>query len=332
MYLIGEDFYLSDNFQYLKPGVVVSIKDEQGLGRIKVAIKGPSSVGGDDGWYNNLKSKEENLENLAWSFPLLPKHLSAIPKEGETVWVFVTSTKKQHSDRLYIGPIISNVTKLNEDNLVNGTPYTPFTFGTIEGGRPAIYDEKTNNNRLEDLKGIFPKADEISIQGRYNTDITQKNNEVVIRAGKFESTGTNEFKIKFNFSTQGFIQIKNNVKLPFPNEQNKDLTENGSITNIVSNKINLFTYKDGSPRLNINNDTLISDEELSRMFEESHQLPFGDKVLEYLKLLRDAVVNHVHRTSGLSATDSINSQSVKLLIDKSKQLETEILSKNIRIN
>ena len=60
--------YLQDNFRYLKYGVVDSIYDEEGMGRIKVRVNGSPSVGGDG---------DSTIEELPWAFPLLPKHLSA---------------------------------------------------------------------------------------------------------------------------------------------------------------------------------------------------------------------------------------------------------------
>jgi hypothetical protein len=71
------------------------------------------------------------------------------------------------------------------------------------------------------------------------------------------------------------------------------------------------------------------------MLEEAHQVPFGDILLEYLKLLKDAIFNHVHNGNGNPATDlatSGNIQSIGTLRAKAQDLENRMLSKNIRIN
>jgi hypothetical protein len=53
------------------------------------------------------------------------------------------------------------------------------------------------------------------MEGRDNTDITHKNNEILIRAEILSSpiTNINPFPFKFNSLTQAFIQIKNDVIL-----------------------------------------------------------------------------------------------------------------------
>lgn len=315
--------YQQDNFRYLQYGVVESVEDDNGMGRIKVRIQGPVELGGD---------ADIATSDIPYAFPLLPKYLSTIPKVGEVVWVFVMGKNTYSADRLYIGPIISQLDKLNDDRFKAGTSLRPFSFGQLTPGAPVLTDN-TTNKIIPELIGVFPRAEEISIQGRYNTDITQKYNEIVIRAGKFESSNSNQFKIAFNSKTQGFIQIKNDVSYPSINDS--ETNDKGSVTNIVSNKINLLTHKDGAPTININNNDLISDEELKKILEEAHQLPFGDILLEYLKLLKEAIFSHVHNGNGNPATDltaSGNVQAVAALKSKADDLEKRMLSKNIRIN
>lgn len=310
----------NENFQYLKYGEVISTEDANGLGRIKVRIKGSSATGGD---------KEITDENLPYAFPMLPKHINVTPKKGEMVWVFVFDKNRQHVDRIYIGPIISQLPKLDYDD-AKFNAMAGFSFGPMN---PTV-DVKT----IPELKGVFPDENDVSIQGRYNTDITQKNNEIIIRAGKFETsqkTKNNPFPFKFNNKTQGYIQLKNNVKISKENDINNK-PKLGTVTNIVSNKINLITHSGGSPRFNVTGqDELIDDLVMDRILTEGHQLPFGDVLVEYLRLLKNAVLYHVHNGNGNVATDltsSGNVQSIAEFKDKSEDLLNSMLSKNIRIN
>jgi hypothetical protein len=104
----------------------------------------------------------------------------------------------------------------------------------------------------------------------------------------------------------------------------------------VANKINLLTHKDGNPRFDLTNqDNLISDDVLEEILQEAHQLPFGDVLLEYLILLKEALLYHVHNGSGNPATDlttSGNKQAIAAFKAKADELEKAMLSKNIRIN
>lgn len=313
-----------NTFQNLKYGEVMSVDDPLGLGRIKVWIKGSVATGGDD----ELLGGNVGYENLPWCLPLLPKHISIKPKVGEMVLIFIFSKQKESVDRLYIGPLISQSNKLDFDS-ARTTALAGFSFGPT-------YPNVTPTN-IPDLKGVFPNPDDISIQGRFNTDITQKNNEIVIRAGKFmtsEVTELNPYPIKFNDKTQGFIQIKNDVKLPkITDTEVSDRL--GSVTTIVSNKINLLTHG-GSPKYNVlNNVDLISKEEMENILKTAHQVPFGDKLLEYLILLKEAFLSHVHRHNGLTPTDLTiegNKQSVAEFQKNAARLEESMLSKNVRIN
>lgn len=308
----------ASNFQYLKYGEVVTNIDEEGLGRIKVRIKGPQSAGGDDGI---------NDADLPFAISILPKHLQIIPKIGEATFIFVFDKMRQQADRMYIGPITSQLDKLNKDS-ARTTALRGFTFGPLQ--------PNVNLASIPELNGIFPSEEEVSIQGRYNTDITQKNNEIVIRAGKFEVspvTSNNPYPFRFNSKTQSYIQLKNDIKVSVDESGN---VKKGSITNIVANKINLITHENGSPRFNVTNqNNLISDDEMARILNEAHQVPFGDVLLEYLKLLKDALFFHVHNGNGNQATDltaSGNKQALALFKSRADDLEKAMLSTNIRIN
>jgi hypothetical protein len=307
-----------DYMKTVQLGVVESIDDPQNLGRIRVRINGPANRGGDNGTATN---------DLPWSFPMMPKFFTSTPKVGEAVFVLIFSKQKTHSDRLYFGPIISTLENLKFDNY-STTALNAFTDSYLQPPK--------NVNNYKALKGIFPNPDDIAIQGRYNTDITFKKDEIVIRAGKFEvSTPTinNPYPFQFNAKTQGYIQIKNNIPVSLPkSDGTRDM---GTVTNIVSNKINLLTHKDGTPRFNLTNqDDLFSNDEILKAILNAHPLAFGDILLEYLILFKKAFLNHVHNNNGLAPTDLIIGSVLN--VDKFKKeaetLENIMLSKNININ
>lgn len=300
----------------IKLGLVISVIDPNYLGRIKIRIKGPRNMGGDDGVSDN---------DLPWAQPLVSKFLSIQPKIGEAVYVFIFSLEKQHVDRMFVGPIISQPQLLDFDPYYN-TALGGFSFGNQE--------PNVSVATIPQLDGVFPDSKDISIQGRYNTDITQKRNEIIIRAGKFVSIEDKKssFKIKFNASTQAYIQVKNDVVIK--SKLDNQPQEKGTITNIVANKINLLTHKDGHPRFDLTNQkNLISDEEMAKILETAHQMVFGDILIQYLILLKEAVLNHVHNGNGNKATDLTSGKlAVAEFVKKASDLENQMLSVNIRIN
>ena len=313
-----------DAYKNLVVGEVKIVDDPEGLGRIKVRIKGVIGLGGDDAISNDI--------DLPWSFPLMPKMFSIQPKIGESVYIFNFGKDKLHADRMYIGPIISQPQKLNFDSHY-GTALAGFTFGTQA--------PNVNVSDIPDLVGVFPNPSDVSMEGRYNTDIIQKDNEVLIRAGKFETntpSPENIYDFKFNKTTQGYIQIKNDVTLLNFNDFS---SQQGTVTNIVANKINLITHSGGQPRFNVTNQTdLISEADMIYILAPevdggAHRLPFGDVLLEYLKLLKQALFFHVHNGNGRTATDlttSGNIQAMAAFKAKAEDLEKRMLSNNIRIN
>lgn len=324
----GENKYITNksniltDIDYTKTvqiGIVIGVDDPQSMGRIKVKIPGPAVRGGDDGL---------TTEELPWSYPMMPKFYSVTPKIGEGVFVITFTDQKSHSDRLFFGPIISQLNNLDFDS-INTTALSPFTF--------AMTLPKTDFNRIPALNGVFPKVDDVAFQGRYNTDIIQRKNEILIRAGKFVTSQPNDnnpFPFQFNTDTPGYIQIKNDI--PIEPQKENQIQQRGSVTNIVANKINLLTHKDGYPRFNLaNQENQISDDETLKILETAHPLAFGDLLVDYLKLLKNAFINHVHNNNGLPPTDLVtsgNQQSVQEFKKNAEDLENRMLSKNIRIN
>jgi hypothetical protein len=311
----------SSNIQLIRRGKVISINDSSDSGRIHVKINGSDN-------------EVENDKTII-AFPMLPKHINIIPKVGDGVLLFSFDTNNRSTDFMYLGPIIP------QPQFLDGADYdveawNGFTFGMTELGPAPTQRRK--------IKGGYPDKRDIAFQGRKNSDLILKDNEVLIRAGKFvfkddvanNSRSNDEFDeklgYKFNSRTQGYIQIKYNAQINVT-ENEDESPEYGTVTNIVSNKINLLTHKEGSPRFNLTNqDNLISDEEMQKILKDAHPLVFGDKLLEFLKLVKLAVANHNHKYPGLPPHSEGQSEAAIAIQNMNEYDLLQILSKNIRIN
>lgn len=309
----------SQTIKTIQLAKVVSVDDDNALGRIKVRIPGPTSIGGDG---------DTPLEKIPWAYPMIPKFFSVIPKVDEAVFIMVFSQEKQHSDRLYFGPIISQYQNLEFES-INNAGLTPFSFAQIL--------PKQNYEQIKAIDGVFPKKEDVSIQGRYNTDIILRKNEILLRAGKFVKTQpnfvnaqVNPFNIEFNNTSQGFIQIKNDIPIE-PIRTGSVTQSKGSVINVMANKINLLGYADSSPRFNINQIDQLSNDEILNILENAHPIPFGDVLIQYLRLFKTAFINHVHNNHGLKPTGT-GDKSVQNFVRQSEALENTMLSKNINVN
>lgn len=286
-------------------GKVVSNQDELGANRIKARI-----VGIDD---------HVNSNNISYAFPMVQKFLHVIPKVGESVLIFIPDVKNPNIDRMYIGPIISQPQMLFNDNEIYSSK-SALDSG-IKEAQPAPFTIPEN-------RGVYPNIKDIALQGRDNSDIILKEKEVLIRAGQFESNTAKGQIPKFNKVNPSYIQIKHDVTLKQATDKTK--TEIGGVINVVSNKINLLTHKDGAPRFVLNNqDDTIAEAELQKIISEAHPMVFGDNLIEFLKVFITAFINHVHPYPGLKPQDLSGVNDIDKLLEYNLD---SFLSKNIKIN
>ena len=301
----GNSIYDSDSRQskIFYFAVVESTNDQSDGGRIKARIKGVDDV--------------KTTAKLPNAFPMLQKFFHVVPRIGETVMIFVPDPKNVDTDRVYLGPIISQPQFLSND---------PELYSSRSLLDSAYKEPEPAPSTIPENKGVYPTKREIAIQGRKNTDIIFRDNEIRIRAGKFVTTDKGKIP-KFNKKNQSYIQLKHETIIGKDNGKSDNL---GGMINIVSSKINLLTHKDGSPRFNLDDqDKLINDDELLKILENAHELVFGDRLIEYLKLQRAAFSGHVHRYHGKKGEDLSGSDDIDKYLDYDLD---SMLSKNIRIN
>ena len=274
------------------------------------------------------------LEELPYAFPLLPKTVQSVPKVGEGVFVFTEIAGNDKSQRYYIGPIISQPQFQEECSFAYGRGAA---LSLIDGGLVGP-EEKISNYSI--TNGSFPKANDVAVIGRGSQDLVMRenstgSNELDIRCGirndaiqQEDGTALNEDdakrlkgKVVFNKEDPAYIQMKYRKGLTSKSEQ-----EASSITNIVSDKINIISNKDEN-RFNVTDqESLIKEEELDEIMSKLHQIPHGDTLIKLLEIIIKAIVSHVHPYAGRPA---IMEGYVKDAADFS--LPT-ILSKHVRIS
>jgi hypothetical protein len=280
-------------------GIVKNTYDPSNAGRIQVRLPG-----------TDLKTDDDNLP---WAFPLLPKMIHIQPKVGETVMIITRVFEKEHSDRFYIGPVISQPQFMYEE--VNENSALRALNGTRIGPAP-------NPEMYAKVKGTLPKYEDIALLGRKDTDIILKDNDLRIRCGVKKTNENDKTEFAFNSVHPAFIKMKH--------YSGDEASQSGyeSTINIVADKINLIG-SDSREKYNFNDpDELISEEEVQRFVNEAHQLPFGDKLIEFLRIFITAFQSHTHPWVGRGMTPC-KDITYKALADYNLE---SILSTTIRIN
>lgn len=301
--------------------------------------------------YGQLKIKariheDGGEEDIPWAFPLLPKQFQVVPKVGEGVFIFTENTNKRHCNRYYIGPIISQPQYNTKCN---------FDYGrgpAMSGLEGHVIDPLPNINQDASTNGSFPNIGDVAMVGRDSQDIIMKNSdgggdEVQIRCGirKEKESQNSKLSALDNLSTVGkvifnnvdpaYIQMKYKSNLgvsiknydAYENDYISEKSQTNSVVNVVADKINLVGVGDESVDVSrTNNDSMIHDGDMDKLMSNLHQLPYGDNLANYLKLLRDAILYHVHPYNGMKPVQGDYISRVQFFDINS------ILSKYVRIS
>lgn len=290
---------------------VVDITDPAGAGRIRARIKLV-----DDVWKTD--------DSLPWSYPLIPRFFNVVPQIGEGVRLFLYNVSNDPAgtlNRSYIGPILGQ----DQDLPYQDKRIALGTQSDIGGNRA-----KKSISFITKAKGVYSDPQDVAIQGRDNADIILTSAKIDLRAGKFVPGNP----VELNRSNPARIQL-NLVN-------NKE-----SVANIIADKINLISYT-GNPGITFDNlakagldssGTLLQsflggDGELTQdnlpVGGQLHPLVYGDKLIDFCKLVQKFVQNHTH-PYGQMVPDVATDESDG--IKKISQFNfSEMISHRIRIN
>jgi hypothetical protein len=264
---------------------VVSIYDDTEGGRIQARIP-------------DLDSKIAN-NNLPYSYPMESKFVHIYPKVGEVVRIFIEDVKYPQRSRFWMGPIISQLQKINFDPI-----YTALSTTNINFTQP-----QRAISSFPDAKGVFPNQEDIALLGRDNTDVILRVRDVEIRAGKheyedvFKLNKLNPASIRATYDVTGQTTISSSM--------------------IMADKIALISHE-GVPKFKA---VEIDQNERQRIFAQGHPLGRGDIIVQALELIRDVLINdHSHPYPNLPADKSGK------VLELEKLDFTQILQRNIVIN
>ena len=272
----------------IRMGEVISIIDTTKSGRIQVRITGVDDKDSD--------------KNLIPCVPLLPKYLTTLPKVGESVFVFQyennssSPTSSFKTKRFWVGPLITQPTKLE------GEPYNS-TLSIMPDGYTKLKDPNLEI-------GAYSEDEDIVLQGRYNTDIIQKDRQIWLRVGKIVEGTPN----KFNKENLGYIQLKyggEKLKREVVEKEVVDFVVDFP-TVVITVIINTIT----------NSGNILSP----NLPQESYRISDVNRTELFIK------VNNTDNATLISSYDNadpfIGSESRDLALNKAKEFVDEVIGKN----
>ena len=286
---------------------VVSVDDNFESGKIKVRLYPEDS--------------RKGVEDMPYCYPLMPKMFNVLPKVGEAVIVFLTASGDGYSNRYYIGPIVSQLPNIEYDG---------YYSGALSNYNDSIVKPKVSHTLIPEAKGAFGDNGDITIYGRKGSDIILKENDIRIRSGA-RIDSNNKIGKEFNRLNPAYLKLKysdtpTSVTYQRTNDSPKVDIEYNSTATIVADQINLIGNNANTYFNTTDNVDLISDEEMQKIIQTAHPLPYGDSLVTFLEYFLEMFKRHAHPYPGLpTILPEGNEAFFNYDLDK-------ILSKSVRIN
>lgn len=187
---------------------VLGTEDPMMLGRIR-------AVRLIDNYDDILKSVTDppwNEEKDIWTSrdpfifnPLLPYFVYSVPKVDELVQVIYVNKDFKYQNQYYVQNTFSSPTATFKEFYYGGNKFTG-TGMQIKNPKPL----KNQNGTFTDQsihKGVFPQPGDNALLGRGSADVIVKQDEVLIRAGKFKGPELQPNIIPVANQQRGFLQL-----------------------------------------------------------------------------------------------------------------------------
>ena len=236
-------------------GKVIDNQDPLNLGRIraKILTDDVEAIIKSVEDYNPLTDSWSEKDPLVFN-SFLPLYIYAVPKVDELIQIFYHDPESsQFLNAYYIQGPFSKIQNIGLENYLQSQRY-----GDIQGIRQKTskYFKNPDGTYKSSIpEGVFPNPGDVSIMGRGSTDLVLKEDEVLLRAGKFQGSLMPNSDPVGN-QNRAFIQLSkfNYQKTLKPNQKYFEIKTNNPqvkflIEYNISNPENQFNIFNGTCRL-----------------------------------------------------------------------------------
>jgi hypothetical protein len=187
---------------------VLNAEDPMMLGR----IRGVRLIDNYDDILKSISDPPWNEEKDIWTSrdpfifnTLLPYFVYSIPKVDELVQVIYVNKDFQYQNQYYIQNTFSSPTATFKEFYYGGNKFTGMGM-QIKNPKPLKNLDGTFTDQSVH-KGVFPQPGDNALMGRGSADVIVKQDEVLIRAGKFKGRELQPNVIPVANQQRGFLQL-----------------------------------------------------------------------------------------------------------------------------
>ena len=187
---------------------VLNTEDPMMLGR----IRGVRLIDNYDDILKSISDPPWNEEKDIWTSrdpfvfnALLPYFVYSVPKVDELVQIIYVNKDFQYQNQYYVQNTFSTPTATFKEFYFGGNKFTG-TGMQIKNPKPLKNQDGTFTDQSIH-KGVFPQPGDNALLGRGSADVVVKQDEVLIRAGKFKGEQLQPNVIPVANQQRGFLQL-----------------------------------------------------------------------------------------------------------------------------
>jgi hypothetical protein len=202
-----------ENNTILFNAVIIDNEDPLMLGRVRARfLNPPSDMGSYEDIIRSINNPIWNEEKDKWTprdpfvfLPLIPYFLYQVPKVDEYVQLIYLNKDFKFQNQYYIQSNFSTPTATKFEYFQGGNKFTG--IGTQFAAPKPLKNQDGTYTDSAIHKGVFPEPGDNALLGRGSSDVIVKENEVLVRAGKFKGPSLEPNVIPAANSRRGFLQL-----------------------------------------------------------------------------------------------------------------------------